>query len=73
MQTREEIVIGSKFDAKGFKQAETAVSKLNSQVKTLAGSLGIALWYSGSCSLRQSSCYCIFARRSSRSQTIYCG
>jgi len=42
MQAREEIVIGSKFDAKGFKQAETAVSKLNSQVKTLAGSLGIA-------------------------------
>lgn len=38
-----DILIGSKFDAKGFKQAETAVSKLTKNVKSAAGALGIAL------------------------------
>jgi hypothetical protein len=38
----EEIFIGSKFDAKGFKQAETALGKLNGTAKKVAGSLGLA-------------------------------
>ena len=38
-----EIFLGSKFDAKGFKQAESAVSKLNKSVKNLAGTFGLAL------------------------------
>lgn len=38
----EQIVIGSKFDAKGFKQAETALGKLNGTAKKVAGSLGLA-------------------------------
>lgn len=38
-----EIVLGSKFDAKGFKQAESAVSKLTRSVRNLAGAFGIAL------------------------------
>lgn len=37
-----EVNIGSKFDAKGFKQAETAVQKLTKNVKSLAGAFGIA-------------------------------
>jgi hypothetical protein len=37
-----DINIGSKFDAKGFKQAETATAKLNKNVKSLGRSLGIA-------------------------------
>ena len=37
-----EIVIGSKLDAKGFKQAETAADKLNKNVKQLAATFGIA-------------------------------
>lgn len=37
-----EILLGSKFDAKGFKQAESAVTKLNSSVKNLAKTFGIA-------------------------------
>jgi hypothetical protein len=37
-----EIVIGSKLDAKGFKQAETAADKLNKNVKKLAATFGIA-------------------------------
>ena len=37
-----EINIGSKFDAKGFKQAETATQKLTKSVKSLAGAFGIA-------------------------------
>jgi hypothetical protein len=37
-----EIVLGSKFDAKGFKQAENAVTKLNKSVKNLAKTFGIA-------------------------------
>jgi hypothetical protein len=36
------INIGSKLDAKGFKQAETAASKLGRNVKKLAGALGLA-------------------------------
>lgn len=38
-----DINLGSKFDAKGFKQAETAIGKLNSNAKKLAGTLGLAL------------------------------
>jgi len=38
----EEIFIGSKFDAKGFKQAETALGKLNSSAKKVAGTFGLA-------------------------------
>ena len=37
-----DINIGSKLDAKGFKQAETALGKLSSSAKKLAGSLGVA-------------------------------
>jgi len=39
---QEVINIASKFDAKGFKQAETALGKLNSTAKKLAGSFGLA-------------------------------
>jgi hypothetical protein len=42
MQTREEIVIGSKLDAKGFKQAETALDRLGKSAKQLGAALGIA-------------------------------
>jgi hypothetical protein len=38
----EQIFIGSKFDSKGFKQAETALSKLNGTAKKLAGTFGLA-------------------------------
>ena len=41
MQTREEIVIGSKLDAKGFKQAETALNKLGKSVKQLGAAFGV--------------------------------
>ena len=37
-----EILLGSKFDAKGFKQAESATAKLNKSVKTLARTFGVA-------------------------------
>jgi hypothetical protein len=37
-----DINIGSKLDAKGFKQAETAVDKLNKNAKNLARSFGLA-------------------------------
>jgi hypothetical protein len=37
-----DINIGSKFDAKGFKQAETATDKLGKQAKKLAGTFGLA-------------------------------
>ena len=37
-----EINLGSKLDAKGFKQAETAISKLNRNTKNLARSFGLA-------------------------------
>lgn len=42
MKFFEEIFIGSKFDAKGFKQAETALNKLAGTTKKLAGAAGIA-------------------------------
>jgi hypothetical protein len=38
-----DILIGSKLDAKGFKQVESELSKLNKGVKNLAGAFGIAL------------------------------
>lgn len=38
---REEILIGSKADTRGFKKAESAATKLNKTVKGLAGSLGL--------------------------------
>jgi hypothetical protein len=38
----EQINIGSKFDAKGFKQAETALSKLGKNAKRIGGTLGVA-------------------------------
>lgn len=41
-QENVDINIGSKLDAKGFKQAETALSKLNKSVKSAAGAIGIA-------------------------------
>lgn len=44
-QENVDINIGSKLDAKGFKQAETALSKLNKTVKSAAGAIGLA--YSG--------------------------
>jgi hypothetical protein len=37
-----DIVIGSRLDAKGFKQAETASAKLTKSVKKLAGAFGLA-------------------------------
>jgi hypothetical protein len=37
-----DIKLGSSFDAKGFKQAETAMGKLTKNVKNLAGAFGIA-------------------------------
>lgn len=42
MSIFEQIKIGSSFDAKGFKQAETATQKLNSSVKNLAKTFGVA-------------------------------
>ena len=42
MKFLEEIFIGSKFDAKGFKQAETALGRLSGSAKKVAGSLGLA-------------------------------
>jgi hypothetical protein len=38
----ERIVIGSKFDAKGFKQAETALGKLTKGATNLAAAFGVA-------------------------------
>lgn len=37
-----EILIGSKLDAKGFKQAETALNKLTKSVRNLASAFGVA-------------------------------
>ena len=37
-----DINIGSKLDGKGFKEADTALGKLNGTAKKLAGALGIA-------------------------------
>lgn len=42
MNIQEVINIASKFDAKGFKQAESATEKLGRTVKNLAGALGLA-------------------------------
>lgn len=42
MNIFEEIKIGSKLDAKGFKQAETALGKLAKTSKNVAASLGVA-------------------------------
>lgn len=42
MNYQEVINIASKFDAKGFKQAETALAKLSGTAKKLAGGLGLA-------------------------------
>lgn len=42
MNIQESINIASKFDAKGFKQAETASAKLTKNLKKLAGAAGIA-------------------------------
>ena len=42
MNYQEVINIASKFDAKGFKQAETALGKLSGTAKKVAGSLGLA-------------------------------
>jgi hypothetical protein len=38
-----DIKLGSTFDAKGFKQAETASAKLGKTIKNLAGTFGLAL------------------------------
>lgn len=38
-----DINIGSKLDGKGFKQAETAITKLNKSTKSLTRNLGLAL------------------------------
>ena len=42
MDPNVDIRIGSKLDAKGFKQAESATSKLNKSIKNLAGTFGLA-------------------------------
>lgn len=41
-QFLEQIVVGAKVDTRGFKQADSALGKLNRNVKTLAKSFGIA-------------------------------
>ena len=38
-----DIVIGSKFDGKGFKQAETALTKLGKSAKGVGELLGVSL------------------------------
>jgi hypothetical protein len=43
MAVREEILIGSKADTRGFKKAETAAAKLTKQVRSLGAALGISL------------------------------
>ena len=42
MAFKEEIVIGSKADLRGFKQAESAAQKLGKSVKSLAATFGVA-------------------------------
>ena len=42
MAFKEEILIGSKADTRGFKKADTAAAKLNKTLKNLAGTLGVA-------------------------------
>ena len=41
MAFKEEILIGSKADTRGFKKAETAANKLTKSVKNLAGAFGV--------------------------------
>lgn len=41
-QFLEQIVVGAKVDTRGFKQADSALGKLNRNVKTLAKSFGVA-------------------------------
>lgn len=53
MAVREEILIGSKADTRGFKKAETAAAKLNKQVKSLG--LGFALTASAATAFAKSS------------------
>jgi hypothetical protein len=43
MAVREEIVIGSKADTRGFKKAESAANKLGKTLKNLAATAGITL------------------------------
>jgi hypothetical protein len=42
MAFKEEILIGSKADTRGFKKADSAAAKLNKTLKNLAGTIGIA-------------------------------
>ena len=42
MKLREEIVIGSKVDTRGFKKADSELKKLNKSVKNVAGAFGLA-------------------------------
>jgi len=42
MSFKEEIVLASKADTRGFKKTETAANKLNKTLKNLAGTLGVA-------------------------------
>jgi hypothetical protein len=41
-----DINIGSKLDGKGFKQADTAINKLNKSTKSLTRNLGFSTWHS---------------------------
>ena len=41
-QFLEQIVVGAKVDTRGFKKADSALAKLNRNVKSLAASLGVA-------------------------------
>jgi hypothetical protein len=43
MAVREEIILGSKADTRGFKKAESAAAKLTKQVKSLGAALGVSL------------------------------
>jgi hypothetical protein len=43
MAVREEILIGSKADTRGFKKAETAAAKLTKQVRSLGSAIGLSL------------------------------
>ena len=43
MAFKEEILIGSKADTRGFKKAETAAAKLTKQVRTLGAVVGVSL------------------------------
>ena len=43
MATREEILIGSKADTRGFKKAESAAAKLSKQIRNLGAVIGVSL------------------------------